>query len=61
MRKDIKESYKCVTQNWMKNDYNDSVIEWFPLKNGNIMVKTKYKKVLTIKAYRKNLILSDVT
>ena len=28
----------------MKNEYDDSVIEWFPLKNGNIMVKTKDKE-----------------
>ena len=41
IRKDIEESYKCVTQTWMKNEYDESVIEWFPLKNGNFMVKTK--------------------
>ena len=28
----------------MKNDDDDSVKEWFPLKNGNIMVKTKDKE-----------------
>ena len=44
IRRDIEESYKCVTQNWMKNEYDDSVIEWFPLKNGNIMVKIKAKE-----------------
>ena len=25
----------------MKNEYDDSVTEWFPLENGNIMVKTR--------------------
>ena len=44
IRKDIEESYKCVTQNWMKNEYDESGIEWFPLKNGNIMVKIKDKE-----------------
>ena len=44
IRKDIEESYKCVTQNWMKNENDDSLIEWFPLKNGNIMVKIKDKE-----------------
>ena len=44
VRKDIEESYKCVTQSWMKNKYDDSVIELFPLKNGNIMVKIKEKE-----------------
>ena len=28
----------------MKNEYDDSVIEWFPLKNGNTMVKKKEKE-----------------
>ena len=41
IRKDIEESYKCVTQSWMKNEYDESVIEWFHLKNGNFMVKVK--------------------
>ena len=41
IRKDIEESYKCETQTWMKNEYDDSVVEWFPLKNANIMVKIK--------------------
>ena len=44
IRKDVEESYKCVTQNWMKNEYDDSVVEWFPLKNGNNMVKIKDKE-----------------
>ena len=39
IRKDIEESYKCVTQSWMKNEYNESVIERVSLKNGNIIVK----------------------
>ena len=28
----------------MKNEYDESVIEWFPLKGGNIMVKRKDKE-----------------
>ena len=28
----------------MKNEYDESVIEWFPLKNGNNMVKIKDKE-----------------
>ena len=41
---DIEDSYKCVTQNCMIHEYDDSVIEWFPLKNGIIMVKIKDKE-----------------
>ena len=41
MRKHIEESSNCVIQSWMKNENDESVIEWFPLKNGNIVVKIK--------------------
>ena len=39
IRKDIKEEYKCVTENWMKENFDDRIKEWFPLKNGNLIVK----------------------
>ena len=39
IRKDINEQYKCVTENWMRENFDDRVKEWFPLKNGNLMVK----------------------
>ena len=34
-RKDINGEYKCVTENWMRENFNDRVKEWFPLKNSN--------------------------
>ena len=39
IRKDINEEYKCVTENWMRENYDNRVKEWFPLKNGNLIVK----------------------
>ena len=39
IRKDINEEYKCVTENWMREYFDDRVKEWFPLKNGNLIVK----------------------
>ena len=39
IRKDINEEYKCVTENWMRENFDDRVKEWFPLKNGNLIVK----------------------
>ena len=39
IRKDIKEEYKCVTENWMRENFDDRVKEWFPLKNDNLIVK----------------------
>ena len=41
IRKDINEEYKCVTENWMRENFDDRVKEWFPLKNGNLIVKLK--------------------
>ena len=39
IRKDINEEYRCVTENWMRENFDDRVKEWFPLKNGNLIVK----------------------
>ena len=39
IRKDINEEYICVTENWMKEYFDDRVKEWFPLRNGNLIVK----------------------
>ena len=39
IRKDINEEYKCVTETWMKENFDDRVKEWFPLENGNLIVK----------------------
>ena len=39
IRKDINEEYKCVTENWMRENFDDRINEWFPLKNGNFIVK----------------------
>ena len=39
IRKDINEGYKCVTETWMRENFNDRVKEWFPLKSGKILVK----------------------
>ena len=43
IRSDTEESYKCVTRRWMKSECDDSVKEWFPLKNVNIIVKIRDK------------------
>ena len=39
IRKDIDEEYKCVTDTWMKENFDDRVKEWFPLENGNLIVR----------------------
>ena len=44
IRKDINEDYICVTEIWMREDFDDSVGEWFPLKNGILIVKLEDDK-----------------
>ena len=44
----------------MKNEYVDSVTEWFRLKNGNIMAKKKDKEGVDDEVYRKKLTLNRV-
>ena len=39
IRKNLNEEYKCVTENWMRENFDDRVKERFPLKNGNLIVK----------------------
>ena len=39
LREDLKEENKCVTETWMRENFDDRVQEWFPLNNGNIIVK----------------------
>ena len=37
--KDINEEDNGVTEIWMRENFDDRVKEWFPLKNGNLIVK----------------------
>ena len=41
IRKEINEEYKCVTENWMREIFDDRVKEWFPLKNSRVIVKSE--------------------
>ena len=37
--KDINEDYKCVTEIWMRENFDDWAKEWFPFNNGKLIVK----------------------
>ena len=37
-------NYKCVTETWVRENFDDRVKEWFPLKNGNSTVKLENDK-----------------
>ena len=39
IRKDIIQEIICVTENWMREKFDDRFKESFPLKNGNLLVK----------------------
>ena len=41
IRKDIDQSYKCKSQHWMETDFDENVLDYWRLPNGNYIVKLK--------------------
>ena len=41
IRCDIHDVLRCVSEAWMKTEYDDRVKEYIPLKNGNYLVNIK--------------------
>ena len=41
IRKDIDQSYKCKSQHWMETEYDENVLNYWKLPNGNYIVKLK--------------------
>ena len=41
IRKDIDQSYKCTSQHWMETEYDENVLDYWRLPNGNYIVKIK--------------------
>ena len=41
IRKDINESYYCKSENWMKTEFDENVLDYWRLPNGNYIVKKK--------------------
>ena len=41
IRKDTDQSYKCKSQQWMETEYDDNVLDYWRLPNGNYTVKLK--------------------
>ena len=41
LRKEILESYKCKSELWMMTEYDERVIEYEKIDNGNYIVKIK--------------------
>ena len=41
IRKDINESYSCKSETWMKTEFDENVLDFWKLPNGNYIVKMK--------------------
>ena len=41
IRKDINESYHCKSETWMKTDFDENVLDYWRLPNGNYILKVK--------------------
>ena len=41
IRKDINESYNCKSETWVKTEYDENVLDYWKLTNGNLNAKFK--------------------
>ena len=41
IRRDINESYYCKSETWMKTEFDENVLDYWKLTNGNYIVKMK--------------------
>ena len=44
IRREINESYYCKSENWMKTEFDENVLDYWKLPNGNYIVKTIKKR-----------------
>ena len=54
MRKDINESYSCKSETWMKTEFDENVLDYWKLPNGNYIVKMKKDDELDVDSDIKN-------
>ena len=45
IRRDIDEFFKCKSQHWMETEFDDNVLDYWRLPNGNYIVILKKKMV----------------
>ena len=41
IRKDVDDFYKCKSEFWMQTEYDETVLDYWRLPNGNYIVKLK--------------------
>ena len=44
IRRDISESYYCKSEFWMKTEFDENVLDYWDLSNGNYIVKLKRRR-----------------
>ena len=42
IRKDINEHYCCISEIWMKTEYDETILGYWKMSNGNYIGKKKY-------------------
>ena len=45
IRRDLDEFYNCKSQHWMETEYDEIVLDYWKLPNGNYIVKLKKRMV----------------
>ena len=45
IRKEIYQSFICKSEHWMQTEYNDIVLDYWRLPNGNYILKIRRKMV----------------
>ena len=60
IRKDINESFSCESENWMKTDFDENVLDYWKLPNGNYIVKMKKDDGLDDDCDNKNTLPADL-
>ena len=56
IRKDINQSYKCKSQHWMETEYDENVLDYWKLPNGNYIVKIQKGRWIRRRKRRKKYI-----
>ena len=47
IRKDVNELFYCKSEIWMKTEYDENVLDYWKLTNGNYIVKTEKRRRIT--------------
>ena len=58
-RRDINESYYCISETWKKTEFHENVIVYWKLPNGNYIAKMKKDDGLDDDCHNKNTLPAD--